>query len=86
MDALVKVALRIAAARRQASFNFQRRISEPSIMRNHVDGPMFTALDGQTLWLNPWERLLTKLGVWDAWDIEWRRFPLPLKEATPHAE
>lgn len=87
-DPFIKHALVIAAHQRQCLGNYQRRITEPVINRNHVDGPCFTALDGQTAWLTIWERLMTKFGVWDAWDIEWRRFPLlnPGKSAGSEGE
>jgi hypothetical protein len=34
------------------------------------------------VWLSLLERLLTKLGIWDAWDIEWRRFPLRTEKSA----
>lgn len=52
-------------------------IREPRINRNHIDGPYLSALDCSICWLSPWERLLTKLSIWNAWDIERRHFPLP---------
>ena len=76
---LEHTALRIAAFRRlrSAGLGFHPPITQPRIVRCHIDGPYLSALDGSILWLSPWERLLTKLRIWDAWDIEWRRFPLP---------
>lgn len=45
-------------------------ITQPSINRKHVDGPYLNCLGGGMHWLTLWERLLTKLGIWNAWHIE----------------
>lgn len=45
---------------------------EPRLVRRHIDGPYLLKLDGTMHWLTLWERLLTKLGIWGAWDIEAR--------------
>lgn len=44
----------------------------PVIYRRHVDGPYIRRPDGQIHWLTLRERLLTKLRVWNATDIERR--------------
>src|SRR4051794_7377159 len=78
-DPWVKMALRHAAGQRMHAgrYGISPCPTEPRINRRHIDGPYLSALDGQIRWLSLWERLLTKLGIWNAWDIEWRRFPLP---------
>ena len=75
----VKFALRVAAMERLtlSGISLYPYRSEPTIDRRHIDGPNIKTLDGQVFWLSPCERLLTKLRIWDAWDIEWRRCPLP---------
>lgn len=79
MPPIAKLALRLAASERMRAGGYGMRPyrDEPRIVRSHIDGPYLSALDGRILWLSLWERLLTKVGIWDAWDIEWRRFPLP---------
>ena len=47
---------------------------EPFIQRKHIDGPYIHYLDGSVRWLTLWERLLTKVGYYDAWDLELFRF------------
>lgn len=81
---VAKLALRIAAGERmrRAGYGISPCPTEPTIHRRHIDGPYLSSLDGQIRWLSLPERLLTKLGIWTAWDIEWRRFPLP---APPEA-
>lgn len=62
-------------------------VDEPYIVRGHIDGPYLLGLDHSIVDLSLWERLLTKLGLWDAWDIEARRFPLPASgDAGPQGE
>lgn len=75
-----KAALLLAASERMriAGEGHYPPMRNPVINRNHIDGPYFTALNGTITWLSLWERLLTKIGIWDAWDIEARRFPLPI--------
>lgn len=79
MNFICKLALYHAAQRRMEAANYgcSPPIVRPTINRRHIDGPYLSSLDSRMFWLSPWERLLTKLGVWDAWDIEWRRCPLP---------
>ena len=77
MGNIEKTALRLAACRRQFEGGYTRPVTEPKIDREHVDGPFLLALDGRIVWLSLLERLMTKAGIWGAWDIEWRRFPLP---------
>lgn len=79
-DPVEQLALRISATKRMARANIGRgdwnQNPAPRITRRHVDGPYLSALDCSMVWLSPLERLMTKLGIWDAWDVEWRRFPL----------
>jgi hypothetical protein len=76
-DPIIKSALCATAHRRmdRAGIGIWPPITAPKINRRHIDGPYLKALDGTMVWLSPWERLLTKLGVWDAWDVEKRHFP-----------
>ncbi len=77
MELCVKMALRLAAVRRMKSAGYMRNAMKPHIKRTHCDGPMHVSIDGSLHWLSLHERIMTKIGVWDEWDIEWRRFPLP---------
>jgi hypothetical protein len=79
-DSTMKLALRLAAQERVKAANLGPMRMEPEIVRRHVDGPYLLAMDRRIVWLSPLERLLTKLGIWDAWEIEWRHFPLPVEE------
>jgi hypothetical protein len=76
-----KLALLHAAGQRMraAGYGISPCPTEPKINRRHIDGPYLSSLDGRIIWLSPLERILTKIGFWSAWDIEWRRFPLPTK-------
>lgn len=82
-DVICKIALLHAARQRMIAGGYDcfPPIRKPRITRRHIDGPYFSSLDGRLFWLSPWERLLTKLGIWDAWDIEWRHFPLPSRDS-----
>jgi hypothetical protein len=82
MENVGKIALFLAAKQRMTDGGYAVRggLIEPRIIRQHVDGPYLRALDGSIQWLTAWERLMTKLGIWDAWEIEWRHFPLPIEE------
>jgi len=69
-----KSAMRLCAWRelRAHGISYNPPIREPRIVRRHIDGPYCARLNGTLQWLSPLERLLTKLGIWDAWDIEVR--------------
>lgn len=73
IDRRLKEAFWISAAQRNLLRGIDVGLREPRIVRCHVDGPYAALIDGRMHWLTPWERLLTKLGIWDAWDIEARR-------------
>lgn len=49
--------------------------ARPSIVRNHIDGPMLIFRDGQLHWLTLWERLLLAFGWADAERLEKKRRP-----------
>lgn len=72
MDDGIKNALRLRAANENLKWgiSFYPPITEPSISRKHVDGPLLYRLNGGLHWLSLRDRLLTKLGMKDAWDIE----------------
>lgn len=44
--------------------------ARPSIVPNHIDGPLLTFRDGQMHWLTMWERILFALGLTDADKLE----------------
>lgn len=77
LDPILKSALCASAQRRmkRAGVSVWPPITAPTINRRHIDGPYLRALDGTLRWLSPWERLLTKLRILDAWDIECRHYP-----------
>ena len=49
--------------------------ARPSIMWNHIDGPLLHARDGQMHWLTLWERLQCWCGVADAESLEGDHWP-----------
>lgn len=73
-----KTAMRIFAIEQNAKLGIGLTppIREPRINRRHIDGPYLSRLNGSMHWLTMWERLLTKLGIWGAWDIEARHCAL----------
>lgn len=73
-----KIAMRLSAAVRMRHGGISRRLPTiaPSIDRQHKDGPVLRSLDGSLVWLSFLERVMTMIGLWSAWDVEWRRFPL----------
>ncbi len=82
LPSYVKAALMMAAQHRNMRDRIGQSppIREPRIVREHIDGPYIRHLDGTLRWLTLWERLLTKIGTWDAWDIELIDFPNPDKD------
>lgn len=51
------------------------RDARPSVVWEHVDGPMLRYRDGQIHWLTLWERLRCWLGLDNAESIEKKRRP-----------
>jgi hypothetical protein len=49
--------------------------NRPSIVPNHIDGPLLTFRDGQMHWLTPWERIQFFFGLTDAEKLERKRRP-----------
>lgn len=48
----------------------RERWPRPSIQANHIDGPLLHFTDGQLHWLGLWERLLFRLGLTDAEQLQ----------------
>jgi hypothetical protein len=44
--------------------------NRPSLMMNHIDGPLLTFRDGQMHWLTIGERIMVALGLTDAEKLE----------------
>jgi hypothetical protein len=42
----------------------------PSIIWNHIDGPLLNFSDGQMHWLTMWERIMVRLGRDDAESLQ----------------
>ena len=54
---------------------YERAYSEPSINRNHIDGPLLIYSDGQLHWLTIVERIALFFGRTDAANIQAKRRP-----------